>query len=151
MCKACDTGVDELPARKMKVDVVDGSGNHYTVTFSGNVTRDKAIRLLEIVELLGGIPEKVNESSQALDLSKFDKIRLIIEKHFPILWFSSGEVQAMYEQELKTPISLSTVSTYLARLTERGILVKSSKSGNMSYRIMTQVAQNTLNLTKDNK
>jgi len=143
--------VDELPARKMKVDVIDGSGNRYTVAFAGNVTRDKAIRLLEIVELLGGIPDNANESSQARDLSKFDKIRLIIEKHFPIVWFSSREVQAMCEQELKTPISLSTVSTYLSRLAERGILVKGGSSSNLRYRIITQVAQSTLNLTKDNK
>jgi len=135
----------------MKVDVVDESGNRYTVTFAGNVTRDKAIRLLEIVELLGGIPGSVTESSQVRDLSKFDKVRLIVEKHFPIVWFSSREVQAMCEQELKTPISLSTVSTYLARLAERRILMKNGSSSNMRYRIMTQVAQNTLNLTKDNK
>jgi len=140
-----------LPARKMKVDVIDGSGNRYTVAFAGNVTRDKAIRLLEIMELLGGIPENANASSQARDLSKFDKIRLIIEKYFPVVWFSSKEVQTACEQELRKPISLSTVSTYLSRLAERGILVKSGSSGNMHYRIMTQVAQNTLNLTKDNK
>lgn len=140
-----------MPARKMKVDVIDGNGNHYTVAFAGNVTRDKAIRLLEIVELLGGIPDNANETSQARDLSKFDKIRLIIEKHFPIVWFSSKEVQAVCEQELKKPISLSTISTYLSRFAERGVLVKSGSSCNMRYRIMTQVAQNALNLTKDNK
>lgn len=137
----------------MKVDVVDGSGNRYTVTFAGNVTRDKAVRLLEIVELLGGMPDSttIGPSPRTQELSKFDKIRLIVEKHFPIVWFSSKEVQAVCEQELKMPISLSTVSTYLSRLAERGILVKNDGSGNMRYRIMTQVAQNMLNLTKDNK
>ena len=140
----------ELPARKMKVDVIDGNGNRYTVAFAGNVTRDKAIRLLEIVELLGGIPSNVTETSKDQEVSKFDKIRLIVERHFPIVWFSSREVQAVCEQELKKTIRLSTVSTYLFRLAERGVLVKSGSSSNMRYRIMTQVAQTTLNLTKDN-
>jgi hypothetical protein len=44
----------------MRVEVFDGSGNRYTVTFEGYVTREKAIRLLDIVELLGGIPEEEN-------------------------------------------------------------------------------------------
>ena len=42
-----------MPARKMRVEVFDGSGNRYTITFQGQVTREKAIRLLELVELLG--------------------------------------------------------------------------------------------------
>ena len=137
----------------MKVDVVDESGNRYTVTFAGNVTRDKAIRLLEIVELLGGMPEETNLESmnRAQELSKFDKVRKIVEKHFPIVWFSSKDVQLMCEKELKEPISLSTVSTYLFRMTERGILVKSGNASNYHYRALTRLAENTLRLTKDNK
>ena len=140
-----------MPARKMKVDVIDGSGNRYTVAFAGNVTRDKAIRLLEIVELLGGIPENANESSQARDLSKFDKIRLIIEKYFPIVWFSSKEVQAMYEQEFREPIGLSTVSTYLSRMSKREFVIENEISNHKRYKILTGISRNELQIVKSNK
>ncbi len=75
-----------MPARKMRVEVFDGNGNRYTVTFQGQVTREKALRLLDLVELLGGIPTGNQEwESTTLGLSKFDKIRLITDKYFPII------------------------------------------------------------------
>lgn len=145
-------GVDELPARRMKVDVVDESGNRYTVTFSGNVTRDKAVRLLEIVELLGGIPSVNQDENRTLtNATKIDKTRLVLEKHFPIVWFSSKDVQSTYERNLKEPIALSTISTYLSRLADRGILMKNGGSTDCRFRLMTEVTQRALNLVKDNK
>ena len=45
-----------MPARKMRVELFDSEGNRYTIAFEGQVTRDKALRLLDLVELLGGMP-----------------------------------------------------------------------------------------------
>ena len=141
-----------MPAKKMRVEVFDGGGNRYSITFEGQVTRDKALRLLDIVELLGGMPG-VNpvESKPVADLAKQDKVRFLVERNFPIVWFSSKEVQSLYEKELKEPISLSTVSTYLSRMTDRGMLLKSSASNKRRYRLMTQITQDAINLVKDNK
>lgn len=131
-----------MPAKKMRVEVFDESGNRYTITFEGQVTREKALHLLDLVELLGGMPSVNPAKNQHLsDLSKIDRIRLIVEKHFPIVWFSSRDIQSMYEQELKEPISLSTVSTYMTRLAERGLLAKSGNSNNLRYRVLTRVTQ----------
>jgi hypothetical protein len=52
------------------------------------------------------------------------KVRLIIDKHFPAVWFSSREGQLIYEEEIKELISLSMVSTYLSRMADRGFLMK---------------------------
>jgi hypothetical protein len=141
-----------MPAKKMRVEVFDGGGNRYAVTFEGQVTREKALRLLEIVELLGGMPGSNPSESQTIsDLTKQEKVRLLVGRNFPIVWFSSKDVQNLYEKELKEPISLSTVSTYLSRMADRGILAKSSTSNKKRYRIVTQIAQDALNLVKDNK
>jgi len=141
-----------MPAKKMRVEVFDGGGNRYSITFEGQVTREKALRLLEIVELLGGMPGvNPNESHTISDHSKQDKVHLLVERNFPIVWFSSKDVQNLYEKELKEPISLSTVSTYLSRMANRGILAKSNASNKRRYRIITQMAQGALNLVKDNK
>jgi hypothetical protein len=140
-----------MPARKMKVDVFDTGGNRYSITFEGQVTRDKALRLFEIVELLGGMPGgNPAESKPVSELAKQDKVRFLVEKNFPLVWFSSKEVQTLYERELKEPISLSTVSTYLSRMATRGSLSKTQMANKKRYRITTQLAQNTLNLAKDN-
>jgi len=141
-----------MPAKKMRVEVFDGGGNRYSITFEGQVTREKALRLLEIVELLGGMPSVNPSESQTIsELSKQDKVRLLVGRNFPIVWFSSKDVQDLYEKELKEPISLSTVSTYLSRMADRGILAKSSASNKRRYRIITQMAQDAVNLVKDNK
>jgi len=87
--------------------VFDGGGNRYTITFEGNVTREKALRLLDLIELLGGMPSvNPNFEETTSAHSKFDKLRSMLEKHFPIVWFSSKDAQLVYEQELKEPISL---------------------------------------------
>jgi hypothetical protein len=47
-----------LPVRKMKVEVYDESGNRYVISFEGRVTREKALKIFDMVELLGGIPKR---------------------------------------------------------------------------------------------
>lgn len=126
-----------MPARKMRIELFDREGNRYTISFEGQVTREKALHLLDLVELLGGGPSgRANPeiNSPTDELSKYDKARLIIQRHFPLAWFSSKEVQSVYEQELKEPIGLSTVATYLSRMTDRGILVKMRASKHIKYR-----------------
>jgi len=134
------------------VEIFDGDGNRYTVTFEGQVTREKALHLLDLVELLGGMPAGNLEWNRASsDLAKFDKVRFIVDKNFPMVWFSSRDIQSAYEQEFKEPISLSTVSTYLSRMADRGVLAKSGMSNHWRYRAMTKISQSTLSSVKGNK
>ena len=135
------------------MEVFDGSGNRYTVTFEGHVTREKAISLLDIVELLGGIPEEENPEwvNVPSKRSKVDRVRWVVEKHFPIMWFTSRDVQSAYEQEFKHPINLSTVSTYLSRMADRRILAKSGTSNRRRYRVETKTVRHTLGFIKSNK
>jgi hypothetical protein len=138
-----------MPARKMRVELFDSEGNRYSISFEGDVTRDKALRLLDLVELLGGAPSgAVNSSTNPLPtrevLSKYDRVRVTVQKHFPIVWFSSREVQTVYEQEFKQPIGLSTVATYLARMAAKGIVLKNGPSNNLKYKASPNVPQATV-------
>jgi DNA-binding transcriptional ArsR family regulator len=140
-----------MPARKIRVELFNGSGDRYTITFEGQVTREKALRLLDLVELLGGAPT-INPgwNRPTSELSKIEKIRLLVEKRFPIGWFSSKDIQSTYEEEFKEPISLSTVSTYLSRMADRGILIKNGTSNRRRYRIVTEISK-VSSFVKDNK
>ena len=140
-----------MPARKMRVEIFNGSGDRYTITFEGQVTREKALRLLDLVELLGGIPTANSGWPRPTsELSKIDKTRLVVEKSFPIGWFSSRDIQSAYEEEFKEPISLSTVSTYLSRMADRGVLTKNRVSNRRRYRITGDVSK-VLSFMKGNK
>ena len=136
----------------MRVEVFDGGGNRYTITFEGQVTRDKALRLLDIVELLGGMPGVNTRDNQTIsELSKLERLRFIVEKNFPIVWFSSKDAQKLYEKELKEPIKLSTISTYLSRMVDRGILTSNNASKKIQYRMVTQIIQDALKFAKNSE
>ena len=135
-----------MPARKMRVELFDSDGNRYTIAFEGQVTRDKALRLLDLVELLGSAPGE-NPSTNAgtalpnKALSRFEKVQLVIQKNFPLIWFSSKDIQSIYEQDLKEPVSLSTVSTYLSRMTAKGMLLRTGGSNNLKYKTAPSIPQ----------
>ena len=126
----------------MRVELFDNEGNRYTVAFEGQITRDKALRLLDLVELLGGMPGQ-NPTSGITNLpmngntSLFDKVRSVVQKNFPLVWFSSKDIQAIYEQELKEPIGLSTISTYLSRMANKGYLLRTGSANSLKYKIAT--------------
>ncbi|MFQ6095177.1 MAG: hypothetical protein ACE5NN_03430 [Candidatus Bathyarchaeia archaeon] len=134
-----------MPARKMRVEVYDELGNRYTITFEGRVTRDKALRIFDIIELLGGMPSVEPELERENELSKMKKVQHIIERYFPIIWFDAKEVQSIYEKELNEPITLSTISTYLSRLADRGILLRNRSSNRVHYRFMSENLQKAFN------
>ena len=129
-----------MPAKKMRIEIFN-NGDRYTVTFEGQVTREKALRLLDLAELLGGMPTINSESNRsASEISKIDKVRLVVEKNFPVGWFSSRDIQLAYEEQFNEPIVLSTVSTYLSRLADRGVLIRDGASNKRRYRIMTGIS-----------
>ena len=130
-----------LPTKKMRVEIFN-NGDHYTITFEGQVTRDKALRLLDLVELLGGMPTVNPETAHSTsEISKIEKVRLVAEKSFPIGWFSSKELQSVFEKQFDEPIRLSTASTYLSRLADRGFFIKKRVSNQLRYRIMTAISK----------
>lgn len=125
-----------VPARKLKVEVYDEEGNKYAISFEGRVTRDKALKILDLVDLLSGLPETPPLSHEKFNsLSKMDKVKMIVEKYFSLSWFTTRDVQLMYEKEYNTPISLSTVSTYLTRMVNSGILINERNGRNRRFKI----------------
>ena len=135
-----------MPARKMRVELQDSDGNRYTIAFEGQITRDKALRLLDLVELLGGAPSEGPTLNSAASLpnrvlSRLEKVQLVIQKSFPLIWFSSKDIQSVYEQELKEPVSLSTVSTYLSRMTTKGLLLRTGTGNNLKYKSASNIPQ----------
>jgi hypothetical protein len=138
-----------MPARKMRVELFDNDGNRYTIAFEGQVTRDKALRLLDLVELLGAAPAEgpsagVGTSLPTRVLSRFEKVQIVIQKSFPLIWFSSKDIQFVYEQDLKEPVSLSTVSTYLSRMADKGMLLRTGGSNHIKYKAAPNIPQATL-------
>ncbi|MCX8171227.1 MAG: helix-turn-helix domain-containing protein [Candidatus Bathyarchaeota archaeon] len=126
-----------MPVRKMKVEVYDESGNRYVISFEGRITKEKAQKVFDMIELLGGIPV-AEPPTFTHDLSKIEKVLFIVKKNFPISWFSAREAQDAYEKEIGEPISLSAISTYLSRLAERGIIIKKKDENRIFFKLVPQ-------------
>jgi hypothetical protein len=129
-----------MPARKVKIEVTADDGNKLTVVFEGKINRNKLLQVLDFVELLGGMPELV-EDKTLNSLSKFDKLHNIVNSKFPIGWFTSQEIMISYEDTFSEPIGLSTVSTYLSRLTRRVFLVRSGSFVERRYKLRRVIQQ----------
>lgn len=131
-----------MPARKMRIELFDDSGNKYSVSFEGRLTREKAVHLIDLVELLGGSHGQADLKQPPN--SKYEKVQMIINNQFPMVWFNSKEVQKIYEQYFKELIGLSTISTYLSRMVSRGFLHNKKSSKSMSYKISSNISKQSI-------
>ncbi|UCD96014.1 MAG: hypothetical protein JSV35_05835 [Candidatus Bathyarchaeota archaeon] len=138
-----------MPARKITVEVLDEVGNRYSITFEGEVTRDKALNILDIVELLGGVTNNRKLESHMRMQSKYSKTKHVVEKCFPFNWFSSKDLLDEYENRFNEKISLSTISTYLARMVSRGFAVSNGSAHNRKYRMATELMKSMSVKTKN--
>lgn len=126
-----------MPARKLRLEVFDSQGNRYTIMCEGSVDKEKALRLFDLIEMVGGTEDEDERWRRtSLAKTKFEKIRDIVEQYFPLEWFSSQDAKKACEQALHENLSLSTVSTYLARLADRGFLMRKGSSIQRRYKIL---------------
>ena len=138
-----------MPARKLRFEVFDSQGNRYTITCEGSVNKEKVLRLLDLVELVGGAEDENGKWRRtSLANTKFEKIRTIVEQHFPLEWFSSQDAKRACEQMLHERLSLSTVSTYLSRLADRGFLMRKGSSNQRKYKILAVALDNKPDIIK---
>lgn len=124
-----------MSTRRLKIEVRDDEGNTITISFQGQLNRHKALQILDFVELLGGVSSEREDVDALSDLSKYAKLQLVIKERFPIGWFTSTEALIAYEETVNEPMNLSTISTYLARLTQQSVLSRAGTKARRRYKI----------------
>lgn len=131
----------ELTKKKIKIEFSDDEGGNYTLSLDGSMSRDKVLKLMDMVELLGGNEEKEKTSLLSKD-SSFGKLYDLIENKFPLGSFTSNDILEVYEDEFNMPIRLSTISTYLSRLEKKKLLSREwSASGWLYKKIRIMLTQ----------
>ncbi|MEM2198646.1 MAG: hypothetical protein QXE49_07560 [Nitrososphaerota archaeon] len=128
-----------MPARrKVRLEVVGDDGDRLTVILEGRVTREKIMQLADLVDLYGG---GAAERVPAVE-NKLTRLARLIEKRFPYTDFTSRDVAEAYEIEYGEKLSLSTASTYLSRLAERGFLERAGGMlNNIRYKLLRARAE----------
>lgn len=113
--------------KRVKVEFQDDKGAKYTLAVEGKVSREKVLKILDLMELVEGNASM--QPPEADGSTTFGKLQKIIEEAYAGKEFSSADIARDYEEQQGEHVALSTVSTYLSRLSERGML-KRQKFGN---------------------
>ncbi len=123
----------KLPRRRFKVEVRGEGGERIAIIVEGRLSREKVMQVLDFVDILGRPTEGGGKENEE-EMTKFDKLRFVLNRKFPMGWFTSQDAMISYEDVFNEPLGLSTVSTYLARLVEQGTLVRSGSAAMRRYR-----------------
>jgi len=115
--------------KRIRIDMEDADGAKYDIKLEGNVTREKVLKIFEMMDLMN-----IEQGPEAPSLNSIGgKIWNIIDKHFPVGKFTSNEILEKYEDEYDEPIKLSVVSTYLSRFTTKDKIERSKKGREWAY------------------
>lgn len=151
--------------RKIKIEFEDAEGSKYNLSLDGDISKNKILKVYELMESLntldGGQFEE-NSASDAKGIGKANgrsreslssvgsKIWYVVENKFPSSTFTSSDVQEMYEEEYKESMRLDAVATYLSRYFNKGKLIRNRKGGKeWVYKIVPTTK--TTALAKNNK
>jgi len=131
-----------MAQKKIRINLEDSSGGKYKFDLEGNITRDKVLKLFELMDVM--------DIEQEQEAPNFDtlggKIWYIIENYFPTGRFTSSlelqkyedeynEPDAVYHERKKEPIKLSVVSTYMARFASQNKIKREKAGREWSYQI----------------
>ena len=84
-----------MARKRIRIDLEDSDGAKYNFSLEGNVTREKMLKIFELMNLMN-----IEEPEQAAQLDSVGaKIWNIIDKNFPIGKFTSSMILEKYEDE----------------------------------------------------
>jgi len=119
-----------MPGKRIRIDVTDKDGVKFDLKLEGNVTREKVLKIFELMEL-ANIEEPSTTTPNMSTVG--GRIWALVDKYFPTGKFTSSDILEKYEDEYNEPIKLSIISTYLARFTSKNKTERARKGREWTY------------------
>jgi hypothetical protein len=136
-----DLPIQKVPQKqaspKVKIEFTDHKGAKYSFSVEGP-SKESMLKLMEFVETIStkqSDSSSQNEYDTAVD-TNFNKVFGLVQNKFRFGSFTSNDVLEAYEQHYQLHTTLSTISTYLARLAERGLLTRSRNGSGWTYKLV---------------
>ncbi len=105
-----------MAKKRIRIDMEDTDGARYDIKLEGNVTREKVLKIFEMMDLMN-----IEEEQDTTNIDSIgSKIWHIVDKFFPMGKFTSTNILEKYEDEYNEPVKLSIISTYLSRFSTKG-------------------------------
>jgi hypothetical protein len=105
-----------MAKKRIRIDMEDSDGARYDIKLEGNVTRDKVLKIFEMMDLMNIEEEHGTTNMDSVGA----KIWHVVDKFFPMGKFTSTNILEKYEDEFNEPVKLSIISTYLSRFSTKG-------------------------------
>ena len=118
-----------MAKKRIRIDMEDADGARYDIKLEGNVTREKVLKIFEMMDLMN--IEEENESTNIDSVGS--KIWHVIDKFFPMGKFTSTNILEKYEDEFNEPVKLSVISTYLSRFSTKGKVERTRTGREWTY------------------
>jgi penicillinase repressor len=122
--------------KRVKVEITDGEGTTYSLAMQGRFSQEKVMRMMELVDLLGQGNQNMSDTALPNESTTYGRILKLIQTSYQAREFSSADIARDYEDSHASPIPLSTVSTYLSRLADRGVLKRQKFGNSWVYRLL---------------
>ena len=121
-----------MAKKRIRIDMEDADGARYDIKLEGNVTRNKVLKIFEMMDLMN-----IEEEEQSVKMDSVgSKIWHIVDKFFPMGKFTSTNILEKYEDEFNEPVKLSVISTYLSRFTSKGRVERIRTGREWTYQSM---------------
>ncbi|MDH7597671.1 MAG: hypothetical protein QHG98_08065 [Methanothrix sp.] len=95
-----------------------------------------ADKIVDILNISGVISESARPVAEEQPKTLMDSLAEFIKYEFRDQWFTSQQLRERYET-VRDDIKLSTVSTYLSRMHQDGILDRRGNRNNREYRLLS--------------
>ena len=118
-----------MAKKRIRIDMEDSDGARYDIKLEGNVTRDKVLKIFEMMDLMNIEEEELSVKMDSIG----SKIWHIVDKFFPMGKFTSTNILEKYEDEFNQPVKLSVISTYLSRFASKGRVERARTGREWTY------------------
>jgi len=127
-----------MTKKQVRIDVEDNDGVKTKISIEGNVTRDKVLKIFELMEMVN-IEE--HDNNPKID-TVGGKIWYLVDKYYPTGRFTSSEILERYEDEYNEPIKLSVISTYLSRFNSKNKVQRAKRGREWAYQAIISPKSN---------
>ncbi len=121
-----------MAKKRIRIDMEDSDGARFDIKIEGNVTREKVLKIFEMMDLMN-----IEEEQEATNMDSVgSKIWHIVDKFFPMGKFTSTIILEKYEDEFNEPVKLSVISTYLSRFSLKGRIDRVRTGREWTYQVI---------------
>ena len=118
-----------MTKKQVRIDVEDNDGVKTKISIEGNVTRDKVLKIFELMEMVN-----IEEHDNAPKIDTVGgKIWHLVDKYYPTGRFTSSDILQRYEDEYNDPIKLRVISTYLSRFNTKNKVQRAKRGREWAY------------------